>query len=264
MARTLIIGADNTISIQYLSVPDTSPVQYINGATITWSLQDLSGNVLGTGSFSALSDSSSEIQGAYDTTVPASLTNTLKANNAYNFLQTAVSSGFTSTWTDQYTAISSPSPDITYANRIDMENIFGKVNIKQWADIDNDGNLQTIDARVLWSLILSYNMVNSKLLGGIYSVPLKGSYPIIIYTQAALAAVKLYESRGITNTSEDGTPIHQLLHHKKEAMNNLAQIRAGVIRIDGALSADILGTAYPAPIKTRSCYRGLSGFWSGW
>lgn len=263
MARTLIIGSDNTIGIQYLSIPDTNPVQYVNGATITWSLQDTSGNVIATGSFSAISNNNSEIQGAYTTNIPSSVTNTLIANNTYNFIQTCVSSGFTSTWEDQYVAISSPSPDITYANRIDMENIFGASNILIWADINNDGNAQTIDARILWSLILSYSLVNSKLEGGIYRVPLQGSYPMIIYAQASIAATKLYESRGLTNTDAEGNPIHQLANHEKEAFKFLNQIRAGVIRIPGVLQQDVVGSIVPQSIRSERFRRGFCGIGGG-
>lgn len=257
MANTLIISADNIIIIDRLCIPNSNPVEFINNANITWKLYSnynpttQTGILLATGNYTYTSDS----DGQYTTTIPASITSVLTENVQYQLNSNVIASGFTSLFSDVYTALSPPSLQFSYCSRVDIENIYGKTNVNKWADIDSDGNLQTIDSRINWALQLSYDVVNSKLEGGIYKTPLTGRYPLIISTQAQLAAVHLYESRGLTNFNENtGQMEHQLSQGKGWALKNLSAIRAGTIRVPGVLNSDIIGTNIPKAIRV-STYR---------
>lgn len=261
MANQLVIGADNLITIDKLIVPNSNPPQYINNATITWTLKDSNGNLVtgGTGTYNYISGSNGE----YQTVISATVSNLLLAGSAYTLASNVNATGFTSLFSDTYYAETPSSAQFSYAVRSDLENIYGTKNIQRWADIESTGVAATIDARVNWALVLSYDYVNNKLFGGPYNVPLQGNYPTIVTVQAQLACVYLYESRGITNLDERGKPIHQLEQGKNWADNILLQIRGGTIRLRNALAVDLAGTIIPRAI--RSTYsRPVFGFGVGW
>lgn len=247
MANELVIGADNIITIDKLMVPNSNPPSYIDNATITWQLLDLNNVLISSGSFTYVSGS----EGQYTTTIPQAVTTNLTASAQYTFKQSVTATGFTSAFTDTYTAVTPDSSQFTYAVRSDLENIFGALNIQKWADIDNDGVATKIDARINWALELTYNEINSMLDGGIYTMPFQGRFPIIVNIQANLAAALLYESRGLTNTTPEGEPIHQLATHRKVALNKLKQIRGGVLRVHGTKASDINGTIIPLAIRSH-------------
>lgn len=246
MANTLTIGADEIITIDKLIVPNSNPPQYVDNATITWTLKDSSGNTVGTGNYTYISGSNGE----YQTVIPSTVTTLLTANAAYTLASNVTATGYVSLFTDTYYAQVPQSAQFSYCVRTDLENIYGAVNIQKWADIDNDGVSTKIDARINWALQLSYDYVNNKLEGGPYAVPLTGSYPMIITCQAQLATGYLYESRGLTNYDPDGKPIHQLKQGMDWANNILLQLRGGTIRIQKALPQDLVATIVPMAIRT--------------
>lgn len=245
----LIIGADNLQTIDKLMVPNSNPPNYVNTATITWQLLDQNKNVLGSGSWSYIGGSN----GQYQTIIPASLTSILINNAEYTLNSSVTATGFVSLFTDNFIALAPQSAQFSYCVRSDLENIFGATNIAKWADINNDGDVQTIDARINWAMMVTYHYMNSKLEGCIYRIPFSGQYPIITYCNAGLAAVKLYESRGITNYNEaSGKPEHQLENIRTECNNFIGQIRAGILRINGTLPQDLVGTNVPMALNSRS------------
>lgn len=260
MANTLVIGADNLITIDKLIVPNSNPPQYVNNATITWTLKDGSGNTVsgGTGTYNYVSGSNGE----YQTVVAAAVSSLLQNGSAYTLSSNVTATGYVSLFQDTYYAITPQSIQFSYAVRSDLENIYGTKNITRWADIENTGNVQTIDAKINWALELSYDFVNNKLFGGPYNTPLQGRYPMIVTAQAHLAAVYIYEARGVTNTDEQGNPVHQLEQSKKWAENILLQIRGGTIRLANALAVDLAGTIVPKAIQ--SSYRRPYGYGVGW
>jgi len=245
VANILVVGSDNLLTIDKLMQPNSDPPNYINNATIIWTLIDQSNNTVGTGSYTYVNGSNGE----YQAVIPASLSTTLVANNTYTLNQNVTATGFVSLFKDTYLARTPQSAQFTYCVRKDIENIFGSVNVKKWADIDADGDPQKIDAKINWALQLSYDYVNSKLSGGPYVIPLAGKYPVIITCQAKLAAVEIYEARGLQNFDEQGKPIHQLQNSKSWADNILAQIRAGILRLPNALPQDIGGTIVPQAVR---------------
>ena len=261
MANQLIIGADNLITIDKLIVPNSNPPQYVNNASITWTLKDGNGNLVsgGSGSYTYVIGSNGE----YQTVIPAAVSTILLAGSAYTLASNVTATGFVSLFTDTYYAETPQSAQFSYAVRSDLENIYGTKNVARWADIENTGVATTIDARINWALVLSYDFVNNKLFGGPYNVPLQGNYPMIVTTQAQLACVYLYESRGLTNVDEQGNPIHQLEQGKKWAENILLQIRGGTIRLANAIAVDIAGTIIPKAIRS-SYSRPAFGYGYGW
>lgn len=256
MANILVISADNLVTIDKLMVPNSDPPDYINNAAIIWTLLDQNNNTVGTGTYNYISGTNGE----YQTIIPALLTAGLIANNKYTLNQNVTATGFVSLFSDVYYAQAAQSAQFTYCVRKDIENIFGASNVQNWADIENTGNSQTIDARINWALTLSYDYFNDKMAGGPYNIPLQGKYPVVITCQAKLAAVELYESRGLTNYDESGKPIHQLQNAKDWADNIIANIRAGILRLHSALPQDIGGTIVPQSIRTYNRFSRSYGF----
>lgn len=251
MANTLIIGADNIVTVDKLLVPNSNPPQYLNSAAITWSLilgfppPNTNPNIIGTGTYNYISNSNGE----YQTVISQALTSTLQKNASYTLLSNVNATGYTSLFQDQYIAVPPQSLQFAYCLRSDIENIYGAVNVAKWADINNDGNEQTIDARINWAIISAYDYINNQLIGGVYVTPLTGQYPMIVNCAAYLSAVYLYESRVLANYNGDGEPQHQLTQGKKWANNVLLKLRAGTLRIYGVLPQDVLGINYPIPLR---------------
>ena len=134
-----------------------------------------------------------------------------------------------------------PPATIYYAERSDIELIFGKANVAKWADVDNEENLNDIEGRINWSLESSHNEINSRLLGGPYTIPFITPYPQPIVVQCArMSGIMLYDSRGITDFSEDGLPKHQLFYHKELCKNFFNFILSRRLRLPGIL--DIAST----------------------
>jgi hypothetical protein len=136
-----------------------------------------------------------------------------------------------------------------YCVRKDIELIYGKTNVKTWADVDNNGILQDITDRVDWAIENSYHQINDILLGGPYIVPFEEPFPIQIITESArLAGVMLYDSRGITDFSEDGKPLHQLAYHRNMTDQFIKKILARQIRLQGQLD---VATTIPGIVNSE-------------
>src|SRR5262245_41738985 len=64
-----------------------------------------------------------------------------------------------------------------YANRSDVEVIYGTHNINKWADVENDGDVDLIGQRICWALQNSHAQMNDRMAGGPYLVPFIQPYP---------------------------------------------------------------------------------------
>jgi len=124
-----------------------------------------------------------------------------------------------------------------YCTEEDLYQIFGEHNITKWADLDNTGTAETIEARIERAIQHAGAEVDSRLRRSIYIIPLtnsSGTVPEdIIDVVATLAGVYLYENRGIDDYDPDtGRVIHRLIHSKKRAEGIIRAIQAGQRHID--------------------------------
>ncbi len=129
-----------------------------------------------------------------------------------------------------------------YATRADIEARFDAINVKQWADLSNTNTEVEITARIANALAQATSDVDDALRGGMYVLPIAdaaAATPLAIVDIAArLAAVWLYELRGVTDFNPDtGQPTHKLIFHKNDAAKRLLTIRRGQIELD-AIKAD--------------------------
>lgn len=125
---------------------------------------------------------------------------------------------------------------MAYAVRADVENRYGKENVKRWADVDNTNNAGDITTRINWALDQATTDLNALLRYGPYAIPFTPTYDgSIISMCAQLAGVLLYESRGITDFNQiTGAPIHSLSWHRNEVMRNVKRILANQLRLAAA------------------------------
>ena len=139
---------------------------------------------------------------------------------------------------------------MSYCTRSDIEDLFGPLNVAKWADLDNDQDAAAIAARIARAIAVSSAKIDDRLRGGPYSLPINGSPATLVNLCASLAGVWLYESRGVQDYSPDGGfPVHRLRWFSEQAEKTLRDLRAGVLRLDVALTG--YGTTAPMVVKER-------------
>jgi hypothetical protein len=94
-----------------------------------------------------------------------------------------------------------------------LETIFGRSNIRKWADLDNDDDEATIAERIAYAIAWAEANFTSLTLGG-PAVP--ASSVVVDDVKAKYAGIWLYESRGITDDDATKSPI---AHHRKYCEN---------------------------------------------
>jgi hypothetical protein len=129
-----------------------------------------------------------------------------------------------------------------YCDRDDIEDVFGVGNVAKWADLDNDEDSTKIAARIARAVTAAMADVDSRMLGGPYTVPLAkadASIPTLVTDVCArLAGVWLYENHGVQDyDAEKRTAKHRLSFHKDEAHAVLDELRASRRRIDAVPAA---------------------------
>jgi phage gp36-like protein len=134
-----------------------------------------------------------------------------------------------------------------YAESKDIELIFGRSNVRKWADVENTESAYEIDQRICWALSEARAYIDDRLRGGRYTIPFTDPPTRIVSMSARYAGVLLYDSRGITDMSEDGKPKHQLSAHRDMVEKFLDQILSGKIRLD----TDSDAITYPQVVKRR-------------
>lgn len=121
-----------------------------------------------------------------------------------------------------------------YAERIDIELAFGSTNVSKWADVENTDNATEISDRICWALKNSHYKINDKLTDGLYVIPFVVPYPAqITMCCAKLAAVYLYDSRGVTDMQQDGKAKNQMSFFRKECDEYLRGLLSGRYKLDG-------------------------------
>lgn len=102
-----------------------------------------------------------------------------------------------------------------YATKDDLFIRFGKSNIVQWSDVENNQDETEIDRRIAWSIEQAEEEINERLRESPYQFPLTEKIPLSIRkTCSEIAAIYLYDSRRINDD--------------KEGLDELSMIREGI------------------------------------
>lgn len=131
-----------------------------------------------------------------------------------------------------------------YCTSLLVETQYGIENVHKWLAIDERDEAVDYAMRFYNVIQDAESLVDDFLRGGVYTVPFDVAPTQIASIAATLAGVKAYESRGVIDTDQDsGRPLHRLQHKYKQAMNQLASIRAGDVQldVDRAISYPVVG-----------------------
>jgi hypothetical protein len=122
-----------------------------------------------------------------------------------------------------------------YCDRGYVESLFGAVNVREWADLDNNGDDSVIDAAVIAEIEAASNYVDERLAASGYVVPFEDPPPQSVRYHAALkTGVLLYERKGTQYESETGRPTHQYKWHNDQVEAWLRDVVNGRRQITGA------------------------------
>lgn len=125
--------------------------------------------------------------------------------------------------------------EIFWTSRSQLEAQFGLTNIEQWADLENEGSEENIAGRISWAIAEAQS--DAELL--LYTSPVDvdaqrsalSSNSMLRRAVTIMAAVKLYESRGIVDYEPDGDGKHRLSQADKSAKTFFKKVQAGQIRL---------------------------------
>jgi hypothetical protein len=128
--------------------------------------------------------------------------------------------------------MSSSSDCIAYAERADVEIVYGRTNVEKWASLDNDQDEEQIGDRITWACCLATERLNNDLRNGPYEIPFLEPCREVVDLTARLAGTILYDSRGITDTNTDGNPMDNLAVHRRFVKNRVVEICQGRVRLN--------------------------------
>lgn len=98
------------------------------------------------------------------------------------------------------------SPDepvgAVYCTPSDVERRWGINNVRQWADLENDGDNAKIQTQIDWAILAASERINSDLAASIYLLPFNPVPYAVRRFAATLAGVELYNTRAV-NISRD-------------------------------------------------------------
>jgi hypothetical protein len=125
----------------------------------------------------------------------------------------------------------------TYATDDEIDDVWGATSVTSWADMDNDGNGATITARKDRARVVSKARIDDVLRDTHYTIPAAnqaGTTPVtIVDLEARLAGIWLYENRGVIDFNpKTNAPYHRLAFARREARQQLEEIRAGRLKLD--------------------------------
>jgi len=125
-----------------------------------------------------------------------------------------------------------------YAIRTDIENIYGKENIEQYADLNNTKNAGEIEVRINSMLELAEETINGRLREGPYVIPF--AIPVVFLIKdltARMTGVLLYDGRGIVDAEDEEEGVENLRPHRKMVESTIKQILGYKLKLDLALTS---------------------------
>ena len=131
---------------------------------------------------------------------------------------------------------------MVYSTRSDSNQIFGKMNIDRWADLDNLEKNEDILTRINWAITEAYDQINARLSGCRYTVPFEATIdPVIVTLSARLVGVLLYDLRKLVDSPE----FDEMSWHRRVIERTYKQIHGGQLTL---VNYTRLSVAYPQAI----------------
>ena len=127
-----------------------------------------------------------------------------------------------------------------YTDKTTLELVFGTQNIKRWADLDGDENLEKINARVAYVCEVASAELEAIFRQKRYELPLPETF-VVKDLATRLAGLKLHDARKVIDG--DSTP-DTLSLVRQEVQNTIEKIRLGEL-----ILGDVQVTVVPAVVK---------------
>ena len=109
-----------------------------------------------------------------------------------------------------------------------IEDLYGKGNVKDWADLDNDKDPVKVAARITVAINHAQADLESEFRGTHIKVPLEGTDKFVDYLWARMAGLWLWDNRSPDNVDpETGEATDRLAHHRSLVRLHVGQIKAG-------------------------------------
>lgn len=123
---------------------------------------------------------------------------------------------------------------MAYAQRTDVENQYGANNVRDWANLDNDGDEAKITQVIEADLERASNYVASRLRSASFALPLADADGEVPQELADIVATKagvlLYEARGVDEfDAASGAPSHQFAYQAKQVDDWIRDVRTGMV-----------------------------------
>ncbi|MBR0238055.1 MAG: DUF1320 family protein [Thermoguttaceae bacterium] len=98
------------------------------------------------------------------------------------------------------------SPDepvgAVYCTPSDVERRWGINNVRQWADLENDGDNAKIQTQIDWAILAASERINSDLAASVYKLPFDPVPYAVRRFAATLAGVELFNTRAVNISRE--------------------------------------------------------------
>lgn len=135
---------------------------------------------------------------------------------------------------------------MSYSTDDDLYLLFGRDNVRKWADVNNRGDESEIDDRIEWAREEAHDELNARLARSPYQFPLTvAPTRFVKRMEATLACMLLNESRSITDTEEDAGDLKNIA---KRVERFIQGIKLGTIQLAGIVPA-VAATEVPFAVN---------------
>lgn len=114
---------------------------------------------------------------------------------------------------------------VYWTSRRELEDMFGRENVRTWADLENEDDDDDVLRRVRWVVRWATSEARTRL-GRTRYRSLDCAPDVLRQATTRLAGVLLYESRGVKDADGDGNPVHRLRWHRTEADKFFRRVKA--------------------------------------
>lgn len=113
-------------------------------------------------------------------------------------------------WEYGFRSLTEYGPDISpdepvgavYCTPSDVERRWGINNVRQWADLENDGDEAKIQTQIDWAILAASERINSDLAASVYLLPFNPVPYAVRRFAATLAGVELFNTRAVNISRE--------------------------------------------------------------
>lgn len=228
-SRVIMLGTDQTFYVS--GVQDTLSLAFIDNATVMMTLYryDKTTLIPPVGQWPLTLSNVPGANGLYTTVLPANL-QAVDNENGWAHIEISYDTHSTTI----YVPVNFQTYDqsqLEWTSVDDLNNMFGRDNVFQWADLDNSEDQYSVAKRLAWAIRSATRDAIARLSGGpVNPAKLTGVPEPLRIAVTRMAGVLLYESRGVFD-SADEMGVHRLRRHEELANKFFNKVAAGQIRL---------------------------------